>query len=384
MKNRIEDIEILRGISVLVIIIHHANENLLAWTTPMLQRFYSYFVGSGAVDLFFCISGFVIARDIVPRFSAVPNRQQFFITAIAFWMRRAWRLLPSAWLCLMGILVLAAFFNESGAFGSFRANFAGVTAALLQVANLHFAFTLLHPLGLGATFHFWTLSLEEQFYLALPFLIFFCGRALPWLIGAVILFQLLSTRPTLYYWALRTDAMLLGVLIAIWSRTVSWQLFTPEFLANSRIARTAALLGLTAGFVFVGSNALRIVEHQISIIAILVAGLVWIASYDRDFLMAKGPLKNVLVWTGSRSYAIYLWHVPVFFATREIWTRASPGTAFDSSWTGIFIITATALLISIAEINFRLIEMPLRERGAAISSSWHKRKMAQLAPPPGA
>jgi len=380
MKNRIEDIEILRGISVLIIIVHHANHNLLSWTTPALVRFYSYFCGTGSVDLFFCISGFVIARDIVPRFTNSANRQQFFVSAIAFWMRRAWRLLPSAWLCLTAILLLAAFFNQSGAFGSFRANFAGVMAALLQVANLHFAFTLLHPLGLGATFHFWTLSLEEQFYFVFPFLIFFCGRALPWIVGAVILFQLLSVRPTLYYWAFRTDAMLFGVLLAIWSRTLSWRLFAPEFLASSRLLRTLALAGLVSAFVLVGADDLHVVQHQLSLIAIIVAVLVWIASYDRNFLMATGPLKRVLVWTGSRSYAIYLWHVPAFFITRELWTRLSPaGTVFDSSWTATFIATTAVLLTSIAELNFRLIEMPLRERGAAIASRWHKRQM-EVAP----
>jgi peptidoglycan/LPS O-acetylase OafA/YrhL len=334
MKNRIEDIEILRGISVLIILVHHAHSNLLAWKTPALEHFYSYFCGTGSVDLFFCISGFVIARDIVPRFSSSPNRHHFFITAIAFWMRRAWRLLPSAWICLVSILLMAALFNQSGAFGTFRSNFAGVTAALLQVANLHFAYTLLHPLGLGSTFHFWTLSLEEQFYLALPFLIFFCGRTLPWLAGAVILFQLLSVRPNYYYWILRTDAMLFGVLIAMWSRSPTWQLFTPEFLGRSRLARALALTALVAAFVLVGSNDLRVVEYQASVMAIIVTLLVWIASYDRNYLMASGPFKRVLVWVGSRSYAIYLWHVPVFFATREIWTRLSPvGTGFDSNWT---------------------------------------------------
>lgn len=374
MKNRIEDIEILRGLSVLVIIIHHMHNNLLAWSSPVADRFYSYFAGTGSVDLFFCISGFVITRDIAPRMARCGDRQQFFVTAITFWIRRAWRLLPSAWLCLASVLVLAAFFNESGAFGSFRANFAGVVAAALNVANLHFAAVFNSPPGLGATFHFWTLSLEEQFYLSLPFLLFFTGRAFVWLVAAAIVFQLLSVRPNLYYWVLRTDAMLLGVMIALWSRQASYRLFTPEFLDQSRLLRWAALPALVLSIVFVSSSDLRIVNHQISVIAVLSAILVWIASYDRNFLMKPGAVKRLLVWTGSRSYALYLWHVPVFFTTRELWSRLSPGTTFDSSWTATFVATTAVLLISIAELNFRFIEMPLRERGAAIAGNWYKRR----------
>ncbi|RFQ09435.1 acyltransferase, partial [Pseudomonas sp. ATCC 13867] len=61
---------------------------------------------------------------------------------------------------------------------------------------------------------YWSLSLEEQFYLLLPLLILFVrGRWLPVLLGAWVLFQLVQARG-LWLMAFRTDALLLGVLLA--------------------------------------------------------------------------------------------------------------------------------------------------------------------------
>lgn len=372
MKQRIEDIEVLRAFAVLWVVIHHAHGNLITWKTPLGERFFAYFGGWSGVDLFFAISGFVIARDLIPRMQAVGDRTQFLRQAVAFWIRRAYRLLPSAWLCLGFIVIASIAFNSSGAFGSVRANVAGALAAMLQVANFHFASSFGQPLGLGATFHFWSLSLEEQFYLALPFLVFYGRRALPWILGALVLYQLLSVRPNLYYWMLRTDAMLLGVLIAWWSRTPTYQLFEPVFLRGRPWLGAAVLLFLTLAVSFVASDALKVVEHRISLVALLSALLVLIASYNRHYLLAPGALQKLLLWVGSRSYAMYLWHIPVFFAVREIAHRYSiaSGITLNEAHIPQFIVAGTLALIAVCELNYRLVEMPLRQRGAAAAQRW--------------
>jgi peptidoglycan/LPS O-acetylase OafA/YrhL len=103
-------------------------------------------------------------------------------------------------------------------------------------------------------------------------------------------------------------------------------------------------------------------------VALISAILVFFASYDRDYLFPAGPLKQVMLWFGSRSYALYLIHIPAFFATRELWFRIEPeGTVFDGTFTLRFALTAGLLLLVFTELNYRFVEVPLRRRGARIA-----------------
>lgn len=365
MKNRIEDIELLRGIAVLFVVVHHANINLITWTTPALTRFYTYFGGWVGVDLFFAISGFVIARDLVPRLQSNRDNPSALRVTLSFWTRRAWRLLPSAWLWLAVVLVATLAFNRSGVFGTFKANFEATVAAVLQVANVRFAEAFMQW-EYGASFVYWSLSLEEQFYLLFPFLILLSRRLLPYVLLGLILLQIFFSR-TLMSMMFRTDALALGILIALWSSHPSYKLFRPDGLARGcrgPMVLTALLVCLAA----LGADQLRIVSIRIGMIALLSAALVWIASYGRNFLWTDSTFKRVMTWAGTRSYAIYLIHVPAFFFTREIWYRLYPDQqSFGEQFFYPFVLTAGVLIIVLSEVNYRLIECPLRERGKHIA-----------------
>ncbi len=66
--------------------------------------------------------------------------------------------------------------------------------------------------------------------------------------------------------------------------------------------------------------------------------------------------------------ALYLIHIPIFFLTRELWFRIErPGTIFDGTFTLRYALTAIAFMVAFAELNYRLVEVPLRRRGAAIA-----------------
>lgn len=365
MKDRIEDIELLRGIAVLLVVVHHANINLITWTTPALARFYSYFGGWVGVDLFFAISGFVIARDLVPRLQDNRDNSSALRVALAFWTRRAWRLLPSAWLWLVVVLVATLAFNRSGVFGTFKANFEAAVAAVLQVANVRFAEAFMQW-EYGASFVYWSLSLEEQFYVLFPFLVLLSRRLLPYALLGLILLQIFSSR-TLMSMMFRTDALALGILIALWSTHPSYKLFRPAFLARGcwgPILLSALLICLAA----LGADQLHIVSIRVGMIALLSATLVWIASYGSDFLWPASSFKRLLTWLGTRSYAIYLIHVPAFFFTREICYRLYPEQqVFGEQFFFPVVMTAAVLIIVLSELNFRLIECPLRERGKRIA-----------------
>ena len=180
----------------------------------------------------------------------------------------------------------------------------------------------------GASFPYWSLSLEEQFYLLLPIVAFLSGRRLPWVLGAGVLLQFFIPRSQtgtfqieLVLNQIRSDALLLGVLIAIWSRTPTYRLFDPAALKG----RPLLGAGIFGFFVFLlaaaGSLKLHLVTFQVGLVALISAALVLLASFDRNYLMPNGVIKRIMLWVGSRSYALYLVHIPAYFLTREIWFR---------------------------------------------------------------
>ena len=376
---RIADIELLRGLAVLFTILEHAKGNLISWSNPVVDGFYSYFRFGSGVDLFFAISGFVIARSLVPSLGRCRSPLEFVNVTVAFWVRRAWRLLPSAWFWLAVILVLSGAFNRSGLFGSFRTNFEATIAGLLDVANFRFMEAFGH-FGYGASFPYWSLSLEEQFYLLFPALIFVSRRWLPAVLGAGVLLQLFAVRTPLLM-VIRTDALMLGILIALWSRGPTYRLFEPVGLRRSRLLR-GAILGLPMLLLAaIEASGSTIVWFPVGLIALIAAALVLIASFDGDYLMRDGRLKRALLWVGSRSYALYLLHVPVMFAVRELWLRLDVQPVHGHGW--ILVLLALALMGVLAELNFVLIEAPLRARGARISEGMRRRHRSNEGAPAG-
>ncbi|CAH0992280.1 O-acetyltransferase OatA [Sinobacterium norvegicum] len=368
MKRRINDIEVLRAIAIILVLIEHTQHSLVTWQAPFTERVYTYLGGWAGVDLFFAISGFVIATSLLPQLANSDGINTKLNTSISFWVRRFWRLTPSAWLWLAIILLASIIFNSSGAFHSFRANFEGAITAMLNVANLHVAFSYGRH-DLGVTSPYWSLSLEEQFYFFLPLLAILTKRWLPIVLSIIIFIQLLSTRGDLFSNLLRTDALLLGVLIAMWKPSKTYPLFAPTFLEKNS-AKAVFLSFLILALAVVGSESLNMIHHRISVVAIISATLVLIASYDQNYFSIIGPINKLLLWIGSRSYALYLSHVPVYAATREIWFRLEPaGTNFDHSYLLKYGLTAIILLVVCSELNYRLIETPFRKKGARIAKS---------------
>ncbi len=366
-SRRIADIELLRGIAVLFVMFHHAHSNLVTWPSFGFDLLYSYVNFWPGVDLFFAISGFVIARSLLPALDAAGDGAARFRTVIAFWIRRAWRLLPAAWLWLGITLLASILFNRSGVFGTVHANVGATIAGMLDVANFRFAASFMHS-EYGASFHYWSLSLEEQFYLLLPLAALTLGRRLPAMLAILVLIQFLTNRNTPFLMMVRTDAILLGVLIALWSRHPSYRLVEPTGLAKARIGRLLTLGVLLGGIVTFAADQLQTVSIRVGLIALLSAALVLIASFDRDYLWPDGFAKRVLVWVGSRSYGLYLIHIPAFFTTREILFRLRPADWVPGRADLLpLILIAAALILVASELSYRLVEVPLRDRGARIA-----------------
>ena len=244
---RIADMELLRGIAVVMVLIEHLPINLVGWHSPSLDAFGRYWRGWPGVDLFFVISGFVIGRSLLPMTTGDGGRLDFLNDTLAFWTRRAWRLLPSAWLWLLIPFLASIAFNRSGLFSTPLVNYRSMIAGLLDVANFHLADGY-GRLPYGTTFPYWSLSLEEQFYLALPLLIFLLRRRLPWLLGLVVLAQFQAPHLPLTM-VTRSGALALGVLLAFWSDTPAWRLCEPRPLHRRR----AGIVMLTLPILLLGA-----------------------------------------------------------------------------------------------------------------------------------
>jgi len=245
---------------------------------------------------------------------------------------------------------------------------------LIHVANFHWLDCMYFNAGQcnvkAFSLHiYWSLSLEEQFYFVLPFaLLLLPRRRLALGLATLTVLQIFLHRPHWSpMWAVRTDALMLGALIALWQQHPSYRALEPVFLRKRWIAAPvfAALVVLIAAL----PSKLQIVSFSTGSLAICCAILVLFASYDRGYLWPRGISRVVLAWIGSRSYSIYLTHLVCYSLVRELWHRIEPpGAVFDSTYTVPFLATALALIVVFSELNFRVVEMPMRRHGRAIAA----------------
>lgn len=369
---RIDDIEVLRAFAVGMVLVQHLSWDLIPWQAPNAGPVFGRFGFWSGVDLFFAISGFVIARSFLPQLAGAASRKAFFQITLSFWVRRVWRLLPTAWLWLVVMLALVVGFNRTGAFGSLEANVRGGLAALFYVENLQL-YQAMRTGHAGVTAIYWTLSLEEQFYILLPFIAFLSGRRLPLVIALIAAGQLFLDRTTspahLLPNLIRSDGLALGVLLAIWSGRPSYLRLEPAWLARKPWPVLIAPLFLLV-FTIATGEWLGLGRSKMAVVTLLSVGAVWLASYDRDLILLQGRLKQALCWIGARSYAIYLIHLPIFHATVEFWSRTRP-EMLEPSTAHLVILLAGALSLTcaLAELNYRYVEVPLRRRGVGIASS---------------
>jgi peptidoglycan/LPS O-acetylase OafA/YrhL len=380
-----QEIECLRAVAVLLVVYDHLPA-LFHWgpfvpptygADPDVIRALRIFAGWTGVDLFFCISGYVISLSFVELFDRLKAEGRGWTATKAFWIRRAFRILPSAWLWLAVMIACSAWFNQSGTFMTLEQNLRAVLPVLLYYANFASVGGGLVPNGI-----YWSLSLEEQFYFAYP--LFLAAVVAPWrwkvllvLIGAQFFLKRASIDTIV--WHVRLDAIMWGCIIHQFSRTAVYASWDPAFLRDWRGRMfVAALLLALLGVV---PNHFPWPSRHVALIALVSAALVLLASYQRGYLLpANAMLRKALVWTGSRSFAIYLVHVPAFFMAYEVVFRFA-GEALTPAYRPVLAAIGLPLMCLLAEFNYRLVETPLRRRGAAIAERMTARTDAR---PPAA
>ncbi len=369
-QNRIGDIEILRAIAVLMTVIYHV-PFLLIWNPSFYNVISSYFGFWSGVDLFFVISGFVIAKDLFAKLKGAVTVEHKWRILVGFWIRRAWRILPSAWLWLFVTLLGSIVFNDSAAWGTFHGNLSAASAVFTQTENIHFFDYMYHGLGgensLGC---YWTLSLEEQFYIMLPLLFVLFMQHSKVILGIIFFAQMIELiyLPQIGSYVF-LSVFIVGVFLSLFYQSHLYHLVKPVFLKNSAI-RLPVIFLLILNLMLVSSGNVIPFPSNVILVEAVAALLVLVASYNADYVFPRGIFRRILEWIGARSYAIYLIHIPAFLFTRELWFRLdaiSSNQFFSGRDTFKFLLVAVAFIIIFSELNYRILETPLRRRGKIIA-----------------
>ena len=288
MEHYRPELDGLRAIAVLSVLLLHAAPD---------GPFRGGFIG---VDLFFVLSSFLITSIL-----ATELREQGRLDLLRFYWRRFFRLMPALLLMLAGYLIIAPFLWPNYPHGR------DALVASLYLSDYAFAGWGI-PRYLG---HTWSLAIEEHFYLVWPFVLPFLLRSRRPVVWLVAAFAVLTLWRTSYatefnqsYFRFDTHAtgLVLGAAL---------------YFSGLRLGRAAGLAALA-----IFSAIVLSASFPYSFIAIPpaeISSAVLIASAAN-----LGFLRNrVLVWLGRRSYAIYLWHVPVLGLLRTYELSFAPMVA---------------------------------------------------------
>lgn len=332
------DVQALRAAAVLAVLTFHV------WPGAIPG-------GYVGVDVFFVISGFLITGQLV-------RRQESGALALAdFWTRRVRRLLPLSLTVLLASVAGALLFTPPQ---DHLLHLRSVIGSALYVENWFLAADAVDYLAADSTppiaQHFWSLSVEEQFYVGWPLLLalaWFLGRrrrgALVLTVGVTTLAALVTgvlvtaANPAWAFFAtpLRIWEFGVGGLIALGALRLPHAVPRPAVAVVGWVGIAVACLTYGPSTPFPGTAAL---------LPVLAAGAVIAANVDSGPLDAVARWRPV-EWLGDQSYGIYLWHWPLVIV--------APGVLGHPPrlWQNVLLV---ALCLVLAATSKRFIEDPIR------------------------
>jgi peptidoglycan/LPS O-acetylase OafA/YrhL len=353
------DIQGLRAVAVLLVVLNHAGVGFLT----------GGFVG---VDVFFVLSGFLITGLLLR-----GATERGFVSISEFYVRRARRILPAATLTLI-VTNLAAYYLLN--FVRAKQFLQDSIYAALFGANFHFSsqgtdyFARAQPPS--PVQHFWSLSVEEQFYLVWPGLLALVlfgvvlkrrysdrtsevtNRGLRRLLAVVTLAAVASLGWSIYYTPAHPTSAYFSTLTRVWELGLGAALAVGASTIHEipRRARTATgwlgLIGIIAAGVMFSSSTefpgYAVLLPTLATAMVIGAGLGEQSRRAASRVLAIRPMRYV----GDRSYTFYLWHWPAL-------TIAALYEGRHLSTTTNLLLLAGAFLLSI--VTYGLFENPLRK-----------------------
>ena len=334
------DIQILRGIAVLAVLLFHTRESVFT-------------AGYLGVDVFFVISGFVVTPLINRIFFSEPGqRAKDSLTGLrSFYTRRFYRLAPALGVSLMLSFVVILLLGPV----SYHFNFANQgLAALFLLGNLgayRYSGGNYFAPNPNPLIHLWSLSAEEQIYFVFPIAIFallFITRRwrkfslypliLPIGVFAYAADAILRTFPEFLQNYGINDVpglMFYSPIGRLWEFCIGGCVYFLSIRRIQEIAKSSKymnwlLITLLCFFLFLPINGFK---FQSILISILVAATIYFRAFENLLALPQ----RVLIWFGDRSYSIYLVHMPILYV-------AIYSPLFANNRT---IATSTAFVLSI-------------------------------------
>ena len=327
------DIQILRGLAVLLVLVYHSGAGIAT-------------AGYLGVDIFFVISGYLITRMVAGQIAL--GRFRFG----DFYLRRARRLLPAAYLTLALTTIAAIYLLDYREWNDFVVQLLGALTftgnfALWQQAGYFSGAAELKPL-----LHIWSLAIEEQYYLVLPLFLVFIARRL-WLplAGALALaslalhIQWAGTDPAAAFYLLPSR----GWELAVGSLLALAELRGLRPGPGARLAFWPALLALIAVPLW-GSGLSTPFDN------VLVCAAAAVVILRCHPILATGRANFPLVWVGDISYSLYLVHWPAVALARNA-LAGDPAGADTLVWLLPVLVLAS---IPVAWLMYRFVEQPAR------------------------
>ncbi|MGZ4625514.1 MAG: acyltransferase family protein [Kineosporiaceae bacterium] len=355
------DVEGLRAVAVLLVVAFHAG----------LGPFSGGYVG---VDVFFVISGFLITSLLVDEVRATGS-----ISLVDFYARRARRILPAACLVLAVVAVVGGVLLPA----LDRPGLADdVRDSALFVANWHFAALSTDYFatpGNSLVLHYWSLSLEEQFYLLWPALVLLvAGRR-----RAARRARRPAPRDTdRRLWAVLACVGLASLAVSAattasagpWAyfgtHTRAWELAAGAAVALSRphlhrLTEAQAAAAGWVGLVAVLGSAVVFDDGTLVpgvVMMVPVAGATAIVAagartqHGVAALLGRAPLAAL----GTLSFSWYLWHWPCLQLARRIWSPPAVDDLPPADIPAWARLAAVTLALGLAVLTFRFVEEPAR------------------------
>ena len=334
-----DDIQFLRGLSVILIFLFHLDQNVFQY----------FYVG---VDIFFLISGFVITSSI---FNHIKFKNDFYF--FDFLLKRIKRIFPNLIFFLIIFNIIYFLFLEIND-GIFFEIIISSLSTILGISNFYY---ILNPnLGyFGDTVkwlnHTWSLSVELQFYLFYGILIFLLSNIKKFFkIKKIIIYFLITfSAVSLYFFLFSTGKYLSNYFFSL-SRF--WEFFLGALIYLISFNRLKNLVKINfTYFIFYFLIFLVMVNflpynlnYKIVIISVvlIICFCMIFNSYRKIFLV-----NDFFKFYGNISYSFFLWHMPIISLTKLIAT--SNVIIFFSSFLCTTLISYT---------TYNLIELPLNRK----------------------